>query len=215
MHIRITTTDSFEFFLDNQVKLKKKKYLTILWLFVGYFLINAVRIYSYSFNYSEHKSDSAIVLGAGTHNGSLSPVFRERINHSILLYDKGIVNKIILTGGFGTDQKQSDSQTAKFYVLKNGIPESDVIIEEISKYTSENLEQSKNIMDSLGIKNALIISDPMHMKRSMTLALGYNIDCQPSPTKTSMYSSTYTQTKQLLYETFYFTLREPLSLFSI
>ncbi|MBO0592240.1 YdcF family protein [Cellulophaga sp. E16_2] len=177
-------------------------------------MLNSVRIYNYSFEYNEHKSDVAIVLGAGTNNGKLSPVFKERINHSVLLYNKGIVEKIILTGGFGKGQKQSDSKTAKYYAIENGIPENKIIVEEKSKYTTENIEQSKQIMDSLGIKNALLVSDPIHMKRAMKIAKYYGIDCNPSPTKTTMYKSTYPKTKQLLYETFYFSLREPLSIFS-
>ncbi|MBL1279717.1 MAG: YdcF family protein [Fluviicola sp.] len=193
--------------------MKKKKYIILFGLIIGYFLLNSIRIYNYSFVYSENKSDVAIVLGAGTNDGKLSPVFKERINHSILLYNNGIVNKIILTGGFGKGQKQSDSQTAKYYAIEKGIPEENIIIEEKSKYTTENLEQSKQIMDSLGMKSALIVSDPLHMKRAIKLAENYGIVCKSSPTKTTMYKSTYPKIKQLLYETFYFSLREPISIF--
>ena len=194
------------------MKLKKKKYLILLGILFSYFFINAVRIYIYSFEYYENKSDVAIVLGAGTNDGKLSAVFKERINHSILLYQKGVVDKIIFTGGFGTGQKQSDSQTAKNYALENGIPENDILIEEESNYTIENLKESKQIMDSLGFTNALLVSDPIHMKRAMKLATYYKIDCTPSPTKTTMYKSAKTKIGQLLYETFYFSLRETIIL---
>ena len=198
---------------NQEMKLKKKKYIILLGIILAYFVINSVRIYNYSFKYFESQSDVAIVLGAGTDDGKLSPVFKERINHSILLYKKGVVNKIILTGGFGKGQKQSDSRTAKNYVKGYGIPDIDILIEEESNYTIENLKQSKQIMDSLGLANALLVSDPMHMKRAMKLAKYYEIDCKPSPTKTTMYKSTKTKIKQLLYETFYFSLREPISIF--
>ena len=193
--------------------LKKKKYIILFGLIIGYFLLNSIKIYNYSFVYSENKSDVVIVLGAGTNDGKLSPVFKERINHSILLYNNGIVNKIILTGGFGKGQKQSDSQTAKYYAIEKGIPEENIIIEEKSKFTKENIEQSKQIMDSLGMKSALLVSDPLHMKRAIKLAENYGILCESSPTKTTMYKSTYPKIKQLLYETFYFSLREPISIF--
>ena len=143
------------------------------------------------------------MLGAATKNGKLSPVFKERINHGILLYEEGIVNNIIFTGGFGKGQTQSESQTAKNYALKNDIPENDIFIEEKSNYTVENLEYAKLIMDSLDFTNALIVSDPLHMKRAMKLASYYEVDCRPSPTKTTMYKSTKTKLSQLLYETFF------------
>lgn len=195
------------------MKLKKKQFIILLGALLGYFVINSIRIYTYSFEYNESKSDVAIVLGAGTNDGKLSPVFKERINHGILLYNSGVVDKIILTGGFGKGQKQSDSQTAKYYAIEKGVPENNIIIEEESKYTTENLEQSKQIMDSLGLKNALLVSDPLHMKRAIMLAKYYGINCKSSPTKTTMYKSTYVKAKQLLYETLYFSLREPLCIF--
>ena len=193
--------------------LKKKKYIILFGLIIGYFLFNSIRIYNYSFVYYQNKSDVAIVLGAGTNDGKLSPIFKERINHSILLYNKGIVDKIIITGGFGKGQKQSDSRTGKYYAIEKGIPKENIIIEEKSKYTTENLEQSRQIMDSLGMKSALIVSDPLHMKRAIILAKIYEIDCKPSPTKTTMFKSTYFKAMQLLYETFYFSLSEPISIF--
>lgn len=175
-------------------------------MFLCYFIFNGIIIYRYSSKYYEVKSDVAIVLGAGTSNGKLSPVFKERVNHSIYLYGEGIIEKILLTGGYGDGQNQSDSEIAKEYLLNQGIPNEVIIIENKSKYTIENLKESKQIMDSLGLVSALIVSDPLHMKRSIELAKKLNIDCKPSPTKTSMYISFLPRTKSLVYETFFYSL---------
>ena len=46
--------------------------------------------------------DVIIVLGAGlTSHGKPSPVFAERINHGIRLYQEGYAKKLMFTGGFG------------------------------------------------------------------------------------------------------------------
>ncbi|MEO1055088.1 MAG: YdcF family protein [Bacteroidota bacterium] len=186
-----------------------KRFISIVSaIILSYFIINAVSIYNYSFKYSENKSDVAIVLGAGTSNGRISPVFAERINHSKYLYNKGLVKMIILTGGYGEGQKESDSEVAKKHLLNQGIPMNVILIEKRSRFTIENLEESKRIMDSLSFKSALIISDPLHMKRSMAMAEKVGINGQPSPTKTTMYRSFYPKAKSLIYETFYFSLRE-------
>ena len=134
-------------------------------------IFNAIGIYNYSFDYSESKSDVAIVLGAGTNNGVLSPVFTERINHGVYLYENQLIDKIIFTGGKGENQTISDSQMAKHYAIEKGVPPNDILIEESSKYTYENLMEAKQIMDSLNYSSALIVSDPLHMKRSMELAI--------------------------------------------
>ena len=45
--------------------------------------------------------DVAIVLGAGTFNGEISAVYRERINHGIWLWENGYADFLIFTGGYG------------------------------------------------------------------------------------------------------------------
>ncbi len=187
-----------------------KKYKIILLLSIvivlGYFVFNGVKIYIYSFDYSEDKSDVAIVLGAATNSGHLSQVFKERINHSIYLYNAAKVKKIILTGGYGNDQEQSDSEVAKNYLLTQGIPKDVILNEQRSRYTIENLVESKKIMDSLKLKSALIVTDPLHMKRSIGLAEKLQINCKPSPTKTTMYKSFLPKAQFLVYETFFYSL---------
>ncbi|MGB0870715.1 MAG: YdcF family protein [Flavobacteriales bacterium] len=194
------------------MKYIKNKIILILGILLGYFTVNTIRIYHYSQEYYENISDVAIVLGAGTNDGKVSPVFKERINHGIFLYNKGIVDKIIITGGYGKRQNQSDSRIGMHYAIRQGVSEENIIIEEKSKYTSENLAQAKQIMTKNAIKTALIVSDPFHMKRAMKLAENYKIHSKPSPTKTSMYKSTIPKIKQLLYETLYFSLRELMSI---
>ncbi|MGB1315507.1 MAG: YdcF family protein, partial [Chitinophagales bacterium] len=95
---------------------------------------------------------------------------------------------------------------AKNYAIKNNVPKEAILIEEKSKYTIENLAEAKSIMDSLKFETALLVSDPLHMKRSISLAQKKKITCFSSPTETSMYKSRKTKLQFLIYETFYFTL---------
>ncbi|MGX7668747.1 YdcF family protein [Flavobacterium pedocola] len=186
---------------------KFKRILTlVLLVLLCYFIFNGFVIYKYSDEYSEKKSDVAIVLGGGTANGRMSPVFKERANHSIYLYHKKTIKKIILTGGFGTGQSRSDSEIAKDYLVAQGLPSEVIIVEKKSRYTIENLLEARQIMDSLGFRSALIVTDPLHMKRSITLAEALEMNCKPSPTKTTMYRSFWPKTESLVYETFYYSL---------
>ena len=186
------------------MKIIKKTLLVVGLFLIGYFLFNAFGIYRYASNYSEQPSDVAIVLGAGTNGGKLSPVFRERINHGITLYRKGVVKQILFTGGFGQGQQLADSEVAKRYALKEGVPENAILIETRSKFTFENMIEAKSIMDSLHLETALIVSDPLHMKRSMTLAAQHHISCQSSPTPTTMYRSFRPKLGSLFYETVFY-----------
>ncbi|GAA0194990.1 YdcF family protein [Fulvivirga kasyanovii] len=184
-----------------------KKYLIIgISLFVTWYLFNTYRIYLYSTKYYDQKSDVAIVLGAGTNEGKLSPVFKERVNHAINLYQQGIVDHIIFTGGFGEGQSMSDSKAAMLYAVEEGVPEAKMFIEEKSCITFENLKNAKILMDNHGMKTALIVSDPLHMKRAMRISDSHGINGKPSPTPTSMYRSWDAKLDALVYESFYYNL---------
>ena len=169
-------------------------------------LVNTYQIYAYSFSYSEEPADVAIVLGAGSHAGKLSPVFRERVNHALDLYQRQKVSYILFTGGFGTGQNISDSQAAKAYALLKGVAEKHILLEEKSQVTWENLVEAKQLMQANQLKMALLVSDPLHMKRAMTMAEHLGIEVLSSPTPTSMYRSWDKKAQSLVYESFYYHL---------
>lgn len=152
-------------------------------------LMTAISIWKYGRVDERCLADAAIVLGAGTNDGEVSPVFRERLNHGIYLYQNGYVKKLILTGGYGKGNTYSDSYTAKLYLTSQGISQSDILCEEKSTITLENMRYAKVIMDNENLENAIIVSDPLHMKRAMLMAEDAGIKSYSSPTPTTMYRS--------------------------
>lgn len=187
--------------------LMKKRYkicLGIAVLIVCYILANLIDIYSFSKKDQKCKADAAIILGAATYNGTISPVYRERVNHGITLYKEGYVEKLIVTGGMGNGNDESDAKTAKQYAISQGIPEADILTEETSTITQENLKNAKVIMEENGYVTAILVSDPLHMRRSMLLAKDAGITAYSSPTPTSRYVSFKTQMPFLARETFYY-----------
>lgn len=173
-------------------------------LIVLYTIIAAVQIVQYGKVDNKTKCDVAIVLGAATWGEEVSPVYRERINHGIWLYENGYVDYLILTGGVGEGNEKSDAFVAKQYAVENGVPEQAILIEERSTITEENLEYAKAIMDEHSLDTAIIVSDPLHMKRAMLMASDYGIDACSSPTPTTMYRSAKTQIPFLAREVFFY-----------
>jgi uncharacterized SAM-binding protein YcdF (DUF218 family) len=168
---------------------------------------NTIAIARYAKRYDDTRSDVAIVLGAGTSNGKVSDVFAERIRHGVTLYEQGSVAHVIFTGGFGEGQTISDSEAAKNFAIREGLPPDSASIEERSTVTYENLEEAHGLMQTNGWETALVVSDPLHMKRSMLIAKRLGIDARPSPTPTTMYRSWRTKLKLLMYESFFYNTR--------
>jgi len=178
--------------------------LLTAFLIVLYTIIASVQIVQYGKVDNKTKCDVAIVLGAATSGEEVSPVYRERINHGIWLYENGYVDYLILTGGVGEGNEKSDAFVAKQYAVENGVPEQAILIEERSTITEENLEYAKSIMDAHSMNTAIIVSDPLHMKRAMRMAADYGITAYSSPTPTTMYRSLKTQIPFLARELFFY-----------
>ena len=167
-------------------------------------LINAISIWNYATVDEKREADVCIVLGAGTSAGKVSPVFEERLRHGIWLYQNGYVRKLILTGGYGAGNSYSDSYTAKLYVKAQGVPEADILIEEKSSITQENIYYAKEIMEQINAETAILVSDPLHMKRAMLMAKDFGLEVFSSPTPTSRYVGIKSEFKFLRREIFFY-----------
>ena len=149
------------------------------------------------------KSDCIIVLGAAVEGAVASPVFEERLHHGIRLYHAGQAPRFIFTGGVGDGQRYSESAVGRAFALQNGVPETAIFIEETSRTTQQNLFEARAIMQRSGLTSAIIVSDPLHMKRAMMMADRLEITAVPSPTPTSRYRSFQTKLGFLLRELYF------------
>jgi len=126
--------------------LKIAKLLLLLIIIV--LVVTSARIYQYGSVSTDANADAAVVLGAAVWSNDVSPVFRERINHAIELYRNGRVKKLIFTGGQGNSNEPTEAAAARTYALVNGIPLQDILIEQKSHTTYENIVYAKQIVDA-------------------------------------------------------------------
>lgn len=146
------------------MKNKRKSIHKILIVFAALIVIyigkNIYDIWSFSTVDQKCRADVAVILGAAVYDDEPSPVYRERINHGITLYNEGYVDRIIVTGGAPEGSEVSEAEVAKLYLLEQGIPEAAVLTENTSTITQENLENSRVIMDENNYETAYEIRQP-------------------------------------------------------
>ncbi len=145
------------------------------------------------------KIDAGVVLGAAVWGGNRpSPVLRERINKGYELLKDGSVKYIVLTGG-GSPGEMTEAEVAKNELLKKGIDEKNIFIENKSNST---LEQITFINNNLYRKNnwrsVALITDNFHLPRSRQICrfFGINAYSVASDTPLSTESSFYFTTKE-------------------
>lgn len=173
--------------------------LCVSW--IGY---SGVQVIVFSFEDETRKADAAIILGAAVWGEEPSPVFKERIHHGIQLYQDGYVKKIIFTGGKSDEGERAESEVARQYALNRGVSGKDILIETESTITEENLSYAFEVARKNQLESFLIVSDPLHMKRAMSMADDYGMQAYSSPTKTSAYKSFSTKVSFFMREWFYY-----------
>ncbi|MDH5833331.1 YdcF family protein [Luteimonas kalidii] len=150
-------------------------------------------------------ADAIIVLGAAAYDAVPSPVFRARIEHGLDLYRDGFAPVLVFTGGYGGGGARfAESQVARRYAIRAGIPEDAILIESSSQTTYQNLFEARRLMLEHGLERAIIVSDPLHMARALRLCRGLGIDAVGSPTPSTRFRSFRTRWEFLAREVYFF-----------
>lgn len=188
----------------------RRFFLSILALFlvlsVGAAGVTAWRIWTYEVDPISGHADAALVLGAAVWGDRPSPVFRERIDHAIRLYEQGTVERIIFTGGQGDEGELAEATVARRVAMERGVPSADISTETESWTTWQNLYCARQVALTDGTEQILIVSDPLHMKRAVRMARDLGMDAYPSPTPTTMYRSWRSRLRFLLRETYFYLI---------
>jgi len=119
---------------------------------------------------SVRKADAILVLGAAQYNGRPSPVLQARLNRAISLYRRGYAKRLIVTGGVGTGDTVSEGEVARRYAVRNGVPDSVIMVERKGVTSAQSITAAAALMRSAGLRSALIVSDSYHMLRLELLA---------------------------------------------
>lgn len=163
--------------------------MAALIMLTGFSGFSAYDIWTYAKTTELVKADAAIVLGTAVWGEEPSPVLRERINHSIWLYENDYVEKIIFTGGKTNGSEFAEAAVSKKYAISRGIPPEDILTEERSLVTIENFRFVSEIAELNELTDFLVVSDPLHMKRALKMAKDTGFEAYTSPTTTSEYNS--------------------------
>jgi vancomycin permeability regulator SanA len=167
-------------------RLKKLYVFRTIWL--NLFLIPALllvvffKVYTFKDDAEQYasgdkKADAGVILGAAVWGGNRpSPVLRERINKGFEIYDRKNVRMLVLTGG-GSPNEMTEGDVAKNELVKYGVDPKNLIVENSSNSTIEQLQYVRDLLyKSRNWKKIILISDNYHLFRCEQICSFYNID---------------------------------------
>lgn len=107
-----------------------------------------------------------IVLGAGLKGDVPSEVLKYRLDKAVEYYKENPNTIFIVSGGQGKDELISEAEAMEIYLSKRDIPIKNIIKEDKSTSTYENLKFSDEIIKQKGITGDIaVMSNSFHMYR--------------------------------------------------
>ena len=138
--------------------------------------------------------DFIIILGSKINkDGTLTPLLKGRVDKAIDFGKKQyeLTKKKIIyvpSGGKGKDEKIAEAEAIKKYLIENGIKEKQIIIENKSTNTFENMKFSKEKIDNVNKDAKISFSTTnYHVFRSGVIANEQGIECEGMGSKTKWY----------------------------
>ncbi len=126
--------------------------------------------------------DFIIILGCGIEpDGTPTPLLRGRIDRALAFRNEQLEKTgkeviFIPSGGQGSDEIISESESMSRYLISKGIPEEQILREDQSTNTLENMEYSKAILQARNPKGKVIFStNTYHVFRSGIFASKVNM----------------------------------------
>ena len=107
-----------------------------------------------------------MVLGAGIRNPETpTPMLRDRLDTAVILYEKKVAPKILLTGDNGT-RSHNEIHVMLSYMLRKGIPSKDIFCDHAGFSTYDSMYRAKSIFL---VKRMVVVSQTYHLYRSLYL----------------------------------------------
>lgn len=142
--------------------------LLALWALSVALLLAAIMVYG-SVDYAQ-QADVIVVLGAGLQpNNQPGPALIRRTAQAAELWQRGIADRMICTGGYGLRRERSEADACAELLRDHGIPAAAITLEERSRSTEENAIHTAEIMREQGWQSAVVVSDGYHLLRAASI----------------------------------------------
>lgn len=132
---------------------------------LGYLTSLTIRIGRQSTRDEARPADVIIVMGAAEYRGHPSPVLKLRLDHAVSLYQKGLAQYIMTTGGPGGDPSFTEGGVGRSYLIDRGVPAESIIVEDEGDSTAYSLTAAAEILRRMNLHSCIIVSDGYHLFR--------------------------------------------------
>ncbi len=149
-------------------------FLACVVLFLGVFGITEGLIIRNAVEEPQKNADYIVVLGARVNGTRVTLNLKYRLDAAIDYLNKNQNTRAVVSGGQGKGEDITEAKAMSDYLVKNGIKNDRIILEDKSKNTNENLKFTAELIGSKA-KKIVIVSNDFHIYRAKCIAkkMGY------------------------------------------
>jgi vancomycin permeability regulator SanA len=130
------------------------------------------------------EGDVIVVLGAAQLNGRPGQVLQARLDEAKRIYDLGLAPKIITVGAGAPGDRTTEAASGKYWLSTHGIKSKNITALQVGRDTWVSTENYVKFMKLKDMKDVIIVTDPFHCRRAMTMANDLGVTATCSPVKT-------------------------------
>jgi uncharacterized SAM-binding protein YcdF (DUF218 family) len=169
----------------------RRRWRTALFVVLGivgvglvYFLVNLFLVHRTGNSDQARPVDAIVVMGAAQYDGRPSPELAARLDHVVLLWNRGLAPLVITTGSNRPGDRFTEAQASATYLVQRGVPAD--AIEQVGGATSyDSLKAASSLLKARGLHRVLLVSDPFHSLRIRLVSEELGLAAYVSPTRTS------------------------------
>ena len=184
------------------MKTFRRALLVVVLAVIAYPLWLGFRVWDQSHNDEVYFADAIVVLGAAQYNGEPSPVFKARLDHALYLFEEGLADKVVVTGGKRKGDRFTEAEAGSMYLQEASVPSDAILAEAEGRTTYESLQGVSEIAQRERFDTALFVSDPLHSERIKRMAtdLGFEKAYTSPASYLTLNRSRATKVRELVHE---------------
>lgn len=129
-------------------------------------------------------ADVIVVLGAAQLNGRPGEVLEARLTEAKRIYELGLAPHIITVGAGAPGDRTTEAASGKYWLTNNGVKSKKVSSLEVGRDTWVETQNYVKFMKLKKMQDVIIVTDPFHCRRAMTMANDLGVVATCSPVKT-------------------------------
>ncbi|MER7014738.1 YdcF family protein [Saccharopolyspora sp. NPDC000359] len=163
-------------------------------LFYVSFVFVCFLLYSFVYGRFPHRTnvDFIVVLGSGLIGSRVPPLLASRLDRGRAVFEaqraKGRQPLLVTSGGQGPGEDLPEARAMADYLIEKGVPAEQVLVEDQSRTTEQNLRFSKAVMAQVKPDpRCVVVTNNFHVMRAARIARAEKVNGQVIGSPTARY----------------------------